>query len=294
MKSWTSIADLLTDDQSAKLALLGLPLGTGSVTPGRCDLGPAALRMALPRISTYDLETETELAGLKVYDAGDLDLGTLLPADAFTPIKDIATPICAAHELTIMMGGNNAITRPGVHALDGSLQSVGLLTLDAHFDLRDTSGGISNGNPVQALLDDGMAGNQIAQVGLVPFANAKYMHETAKQAGISVYTMKDCRQRGTLDVIAEALATLSTRCDVIFVDFDIDVIDRAQLPGAPGARPGGMANHDFFAATRLITANPKVRAVDLTEFDPPLDVANISALTAARWFAEVLAGFAAR
>ena len=25
------------------------------------------------------------------------------------------------------------------------------------------------------------------------------------------------------------------------VDCDIDVIDRGQLPGAPGARPGGMA-----------------------------------------------------
>ena len=33
------------------------------------------------------------------------------------------------------------------------LDKVGLLTLDAHFDMRDTSEGLSNGNPVRALID---------------------------------------------------------------------------------------------------------------------------------------------
>jgi formiminoglutamase len=37
-----------------------------------------------------------------------------------------------------------------------------------------------------------------------------------------------------------------------------------------------------------------VHAVDLTEFDPSLDVGEISALTAARWFVELLAGFGSR
>lgn len=292
--SWTSIRDLLTDDQSASVALLGVPLGTGSVTPGRCDLAPSTIRATLPRISTYNLETETELMGTKLFDAGDVSLGDLMPTDAFAPIRDAAAGLAAKHELTILLGGNNAITRPGVHALGNTLQSVGLLTLDAHFDLRETASGISNGNPVQALLDDGMPGKHIAQVGLAPFANARYMHETAKREGINVFTMSDCRARGTLNVVADALDRLSEQCNVIFVDFDIDVIDRAQLPGAPGARPGGMAAHEFFAAARFISAHPKVRAVDLTEFDPPLDVASISALTAARWVAEVLAGFVSR
>ena len=66
------------------------------------------------------------------------------------------------------------------------------------------------------------------------------------------------------------------------------------MPGAPGARPGGVAVQDFFDATRAICAHPKVRSVDLTEFDPSLDVASISALTAARWTCEVLAGFLKR
>ena len=60
------------------------------------------------------------------------------------------------------------------------------------------------------------------------------------------------------------------------------------------SRPGGMAVDDFFWAVRMIAGEPPVRAIDLTEWDPPLDATDLSALTAARWVAECLAGFEAR
>ena len=78
------------------------------------------------------------------------------------------------------------------------------------------------------------------------------------------------------------------------IDCDIDVIDRSQFPAAPGARPGGMAVEDFFAAVRRLAAEPRVRVIDLTEWDPPLDLTDLSVLTAGRWLAEVVAGFEAR
>ena len=52
--------------------------------------------------------------------------------------------------------------------------------------------------------------------------------------------------------------------------------------------------HDFFDAARVIGAHPKVRAVDLTEYDPSLEVGDLGSLTAGRWFCELLAGVSAR
>jgi len=37
-----------------------------------------------------------------------------------------------------------------------------------------------------------------------------------------------------------------------------------------------------------------VKLVDLTEFDPSLDVSSITALTAGRWACEILAGLSGR
>jgi formiminoglutamase len=192
----------------------------------------------------------------------------------------------------MLIGGNNAITRPGVHAL--GLARAGLLTLDAHFDLRDTDQGLTNGNPVQALLEDGLAGERISQIGLAPFANTRRAHEKAKAAGISVRPVRECRERGMAAVVAEELERLSGLCEFIYVVFDLDVIDRSQWPASPGARPGGISVQDFFDATRVIGAHPKVRAVDLTEYDPSLEIGDLGALTAGRWFCELLAGFEAR
>jgi arginase family enzyme len=66
------------------------------------------------------------------------------------------------------------------------------------------------------------------------------------------------------------------------------------MPAAPGARPGGIAVEEFFAATRLAAMHPKVKCLDLAEFDPGTDINATGALTAARWLAEVASGFLAR
>ena len=288
--SWKSIADLIGSE--GQVAILGAPMEAGSVTPGRCDLAPETVRKALRRFSTYDVERESELF-FAVKDYGDVPVQGVSPAEGFEPIRAAAAAAAAKHRLTILLGGNNAITRPAVHALGPPLSRVGLITLDAHFDLRDTSGGPMNGNPIRCLLEDGMPGANICQIGLAPFANTARMHSDAKAAGIGVYTMADCVERGIGAVLNHVLARFA-RLDTLMVDFDIDVVDRSSCPGAPGARPGGMPVAMFFAAARRLAAEPKVKLVDLTEFDPSLDVSDITALTAGRWTAEILAGFAGR
>jgi formiminoglutamase len=287
---WKSIADLIGDHSDAPAALIGAGLNERSLTPGRCDLGPKAFRAVLPRFSTYDVETGRELVG-RVHDIGDLPLKAVSPAEAFEPVR-AAVAGQAGRALTVVIGGNNAVTRPGVHGL--GLDRTGLLTLDAHFDLRDTDRGLTNGNPVQALLEDGLEGRRISQIGLAPFANTRRAHEKATAAGISVRTARECRELGLAAVAAQELERLSALCDVIYVDFDIDVIDRSQWPASPGARPGGVSVHDFFEATRLIGRHPRVRAVDLTEYDPSLEIGDLGSLTAGRWFCELLAGFETR
>lgn len=293
MKRWTSIADLCKGrDAPRPVALIGAPVKLGSVTPGACDQAPDVIRAAMKRTGVYDIETGREISNA-IHDAGNLDVVHCSPADCFAPVRDGVGALVNPHALTIILGGNNAITRPGVHAV-GDLGAVGLITLDAHFDMRDTSDGLSNGNPVQALLDDGMPGANIAQIGLAPFANAKYMHDAARAAGNALYTMVDVRRRGISEILTEALDALSARCDRIYVDFDIDVIERGLAPGAPGARPGGMSTIAFFDAARLAGAHENVAAVDLAEFDPSVDVSDITALVGARWVAELLAGFETR
>lgn len=288
--TWKSIADLFGAE--GEVALLGAPMEAGSVTPGRCDLAPETVRRILRRFSTYDIETARELT-LGLRDAGDVPVRGVMPVDGFRPIRDAVQSCVDAHRLTLLIGGNNAVTRPAVHGLGLPLERIGLITLDAHFDLRETDQGLLNGNPIRALLEDGLPGRNICQIGLAPFANTAKMHQDAREAGIGSWSIAACRNAGISSVVGLALTRLD-HVDALVVDFDIDVLDRAFCPGAPGARPGGLPLEMFFAAARRLAAEPRVRLVDLTEFDPSLDVADITAFTAGRWVCEILAGYSVR
>lgn len=293
MSGWPNLSELLVAPHStAAVGLVGAPLAAGSVTPGACDLAPALLRQTLRRIGRYDIETKREIS-TRIADRGDAEIAGMTIEQATGPIRDAVQFSASLHDLTLLVGGNNAVTRPGVLGLGLPLDKVGLITLDAHFDMRDTHEGLSNGNPVRALINDGLPGANIAQIGLAPFANSRKMHEDAVSAGNLVITIAEVGLNGVPRAIERAISQVD-HCEAIVVDCDIDVIDRSQFPGAPGARPGGMIVTDFFKAVRILASQRKVRVIDLTEWDPPLDTTDLSALTAARWVAECLAGYELR
>jgi arginase family enzyme len=287
--AWPNLSELLVNDPSVPIGLIGAPLAVGSVTAGGCDKSPVLLRQVLKRIGRYDIETGDSLF-TPIHDCGDIELGGLSIEQATAPIREAMAKCLKDHVLTLLAGGNNAVTRPAVLALDMPLDKVGLITLDAHFDMRELDEGLSNGNPVRALMKDGLPGRNIAQIGLASFANTAKMHRDALEAGNLVVSIEDVR-RGSIEKAVELAIEHMVHADVIVLDCDIDVIDRSQMPAAPGARPGGMDVRDFFWAVRRIAGDHRVRVIDLTEWDPTLDATDLSALTAGRWLAECVAGF---
>lgn len=277
-----------------KLAVLGVPANSGSITPGRCDLTPAAVRAALQRFSTYDLENGVDLESVAVRDHGDLDVAKLGVAASFQTIAEQVKVSAQGVDALVLLGGDNSITRPGVHGLGLPLEKCGLLTLDAHLDLRDLDGGLTNGNPVRALLNDGLPGQNIVQVGLQPFANSRQYHEVALDAGITVIPAIEFSRRSVEDVVEQALHYLAKRCEAIYVDFDIDVLDRAFAPACPGARPGGITPAELRCAARLCGEHSKVRIADLVEVDPERDVAQVTVYATCMCLLGFAAGVARR
>ena len=293
MNPWPNLSELLIDDgANVPIGLLGAPLAAGSVTPGACDKAPQLLRSTLKRIGRYDVEIGRSVI-TAICDRGDIDLDGLSIDEAMDPIREAVEKSVAAHPLTLLVGGNNAITRPAALGLGVPLEQVGLITLDAHFDMRELDDGLSNGNPVRKLLEDGLPGRNIAQIGIASFANTAKMHRDALSAGNLVISMEEVRRDGIRKAVDHAIDHTS-ECKALLIDCDIDVIDRSQMPGAPGARPGGMDVADFYSAVRSLATHHRTRVMDLTEWDPSLDSSDLSALTAARWVAECIAGFESR
>jgi formiminoglutamase len=252
--------------KQADIALLGFPVHKSSLTPNSCHLAPKAIRSALARYSTYSASNDVDLRELKITDLGDVS-----GADSSNGKKVIAKKVNGLldkYGLLIALGGDNSITYTVASGLFGDLSKVGLITLDAHHDLRD---GNSNGSPVWRLIQAGLPGKNIVQIGISDFANSKEYSSRAKEAGIFVITRAQLRNKSIADAMKQAFAQLGRNVDHIYVDLDVDVCDRSVAPACPAATPGGISADELRQAAFLAGANYKVRAVDITEVDPKRD-----------------------
>src|SRR5205809_8024087 len=88
--NWPTASAWLAGEYAATarqtLGILGAPLCRGSITPGRCDLAPDAIRGACVRFSTYDIENNLDLRRLAVRDLGNLAVAGSTVEEAFEPI----------------------------------------------------------------------------------------------------------------------------------------------------------------------------------------------------------------
>jgi arginase family enzyme len=80
----------------------------------------------------------------------------------------------------------------------------------------------------------------------------------------------------------------------LYVDLDVDVVDRAFVPGCPGARPGGLLPGELLEAAVEAGRHPSVRAIDIVEVDATADPTGVTVDLAAMCLLSVAAGLAAR
>ena len=125
--------------------------------------------------------------------------------------------------------------------------------------------GSANGTPVRELIEGGLPGERVAQVGIHPFGNAADHARWALDQGVHVHGVDEVRRHGIETVLQRALGELrESGAQAIYVDLDIDVVDRAFAPACPASLPGGLFPARPVAAARLLgrqeTSSPSTSA----------------------------------
>lgn len=286
--AWPSFADASADGP-LDLTLLGIPTWRTSLSPTGAHATPAAVRDALRRYSAHVPGLEVE--ALRFADAGDVSEPDGAEGEArATAAMRAAT---AASRVTVAVGGDNSLTVPAaLGAFADEVPTAGLITLDAHHDLRD---GASNGSPVRRLVEAGLDGRRIVQIGIADFANSAAYSLRAAEYGITVVHRDELQRRPIDDVMAEALAIAGAGGGPVHVDLDVDVCDRSVAPGCPASVPGGLAAWELRRFARLAGASPQVRSLDIAEVDATADAEDGRTVRlAALLILEAAAGLASR
>ena len=301
--------EALAGGERADLALLGVPAWRSSLSPTNAHATPAAIREALRRYSPALVPDRTaggatdattaaprpagavDLGALALADAGDIDEPDGEAGEARTRAR--VAEVLARSGALVALGGDNSVTfATALGAWGDDLGRAGLVTIDAHYDLRD---GVSNGSPVRRLVEAGLDPSRIVQVGIQDFANSAAYARRAAELGITVIHRDELHRRPPADVMAEALGVAGSAGGPVHLDVDVDACDRSVAPGCPASVPGGLAAWELRALVRAAASDPRVRSADLVEIDSTADAPDGRTVRlAALCVLEFAAGFSAR
>jgi arginase len=276
-----------------KLAVVGVPSSAGAHHPGQ-EMTPQALRRAglIERLMT---------AVPEVIDLGDLPTVCFSP-DAGNPKQQNLDLVCHVAKLTgervsqalasgakfLVIGGDCTITLGVLAAMQEYSARIGLLYFDGDIDLNtpeDSPSGIFDGMGIAHILGKGapelthmgprfplLDEKEIVLFGYNPESGwmdpAEF--ERLEQSALKRYAVREIRGRAH-DAAAEAIRILEEKADHIFVHFDVDVIDAAELPAADVPHSGGLSFRDAAEALRVFLASPKTGGLVVTEFNAARD-----------------------
>ncbi len=242
------------------LSLVGVPAHLTSISTTSAHMTPAAIRQALSRYSLAHVNPKVDLRRITCTDAGDVLSPDIDENQTISQLRAISD----ASKLMIALGGDNSIT----YSVARSVSATGLITFDAHYDLRD---GVSNGSPVRRLVESGLSGKKIVQIGIADFSNSAEYAARAQELGITVVHRAQLRSANLSDIWNRAIAIAGSR---VHVDFDMDVCDRSVVPACPAASPGGISADEMRQFAFLAGAANEVVSVDITEIDAANDAAD--------------------
>lgn len=240
--------------------------------PGAAQ-GPDALRRALAPMSAA--------ADLRAFDAGTIAVTDERLEDGQRQLGETVSALLDEGAFPVVLGGGHEVAYGTYLGLAGSARRtpgsvIGILNLDAHFDLRPDPEP-SSGTPFRQILeaDDDV---RYAVIGISEPSNTGILFDTADRFGVRYLLDDDCEPPRVAAFIDDFLAGI----DLLHLTIDLDVLPASVAPGVSAPAAYGVALSTIQAACDQVTASGKLTITDVAELNPRLDVDGRTARTAAR------------
>jgi agmatinase len=265
----------------SRYVVVGVPYDHTSSYRVGSRFGPRAIRDASLNIETFSLRTGVDIEQVPIHDAGDLHIvddaaQTLLRLEAVTK------EILAADKTPVLIGGEHTITLGAVRSLPGT---VGVVSFDAHGDLRNEYGGgeISHATVLRRITEKVGTDNVLV---LGVRALCKEEIDFIEKHRIQKFTPWEIRAQGHAKM-AERIAAFAKRFQHIYLTIDSDALDPAFAPGVANPEFNGLTPDELILLATAV-ANERMVGFDLVEVCPNYD-SGITSVAAARVIFEVIA-----
>ena len=253
--------------------------------------GPDALRRALA-----NLPRPGERA---LFDGGTVSCEGDELEDAQQQLSERVADILARSGKPLVLGGGHEMAWGSFCGLDTAIPGVpgglGIVNIDAHFDLRDPLRGATSGTPFRQIADRYVAAGSAFPylvVGINPSANPPGIFSLARQRDVQWFEDIECVTT-ELPRILGALESFVGQRDYLYLSICLDAFPAAVAPGVSAPGVPGICPRTGMSIVRRIrelceSLDTRLLLVDIAEMNPRYDRDSMTARLAARLVSEVL------
>lgn len=280
----------LEDAENYELAIVGEPYDGGHIVgrPG-ARKGPDVLREALAGTKTHNLENGPVTT---IGDLGDIryPMGQSV-SEAQKAFMETTKKVHETSLVPIFFGGDHSLAYSNVAPLLEQHESVGVINLDSHTDVREfIDGQPHTGTPFRQLLDAGL--DSYVQLGARQFGLSTPYVEYARERNATIVTAEQFGR--DIDQTIETALEAMEGVEAIYISFDVDVLDTIAAPGTSSSEPGGVLSREVNQVLRALATDSRIAGFGIYEFSPMLDAENRTAIAGARAAAHFFSGFQQR
>jgi len=300
-RRWHQVVEPLRADSPPGIALVGFASDAGVArNHGRAGArkGPQAIRAMLGNMPVRHVA--------HIFDAGDVVCEPQADGDGLeTAQHELSTTLAGLLEhrmLPITLGGGHEMAFGSFGGLAGHIAArpagspprIGIVNLDAHFDLRlDTRA--SSGTPFRQIAEDCQARGwpfHYCCMGVSAFANTQALFERADELGVRWRADEDMDITQRAAALAQ-LAGFLDEVDDVYFTICLDVLPGWIAPGVSAPAACGVPLDVIEPLVDLVAASGKLRLADIAELNPDHDIDNRTARVAARLVARLVERLAA-
>ncbi len=265
----------------SRYVVVGVPYDHTSTYRAGSRFAPRAIRDASLNIETYSLRTGVDIENVPIYDAGDLHVVDDA-SETLNRLSKVTKDLLSAGKVPVFIGGEHTITLGPARSLP---KSTGVVSFDAHGDLRDEYGGgkLSHATVLRRITEVvGTEGVMVCGVRALCKEEADFI----EQRNVQKMTPWEVREMGLVKA-AQRIKAFTRMFQHTYLTIDSDVLDPAFAPGVANPEFNGMTPEELLSLATTV-ADERMIGFDVVEVCPNYDT-GATAVAAARVIFEVIA-----
>ena len=255
-KTYAGIDEKYSRLDNSKIVLIPVPYDGTSTWQKGADKGPQAFLDASENMEIYDIETDTEVYKQGVFLADPITENSS-PEKVVDEVHETTKKYIKKNKFVTAFGGEHSISIGSIRAFNECFDSLTVLQIDAHADLRESYQG-SKCNHACALYEASQSTNLI-QVGI---RSMDTIETTVMDRDKTFFAHEMAEDDNWMD------AAIDQMTDNVYITFDLDAFDPSIMPSTGTPEPGGLLWYETLEFLKQVFEEKNVVGFDIVELCP--------------------------